>query len=146
MLDVSVWLDRKDGYPRVMHSFYEKPTCGTRVLQSDTALGRNTIMSSMRQETVRRLVNTSEKVSDGLRQDILKRFAQKLINSQFSKKDTTAILIEGCTKYEHLKWKDKLPRTHEKYAPLHLSADFNKHQRKKQIPGRNELVSSREHI
>ena len=54
-LDTSLWV--KDG--KILYRFFEKPTCSNQVLQASTALDKDTVISSMRQETVRRLLNTS---------------------------------------------------------------------------------------
>ena len=43
---------------------------------ADTALGRNTIISSLRQEAVRRLVNSSIDLPVDEKRTIIKRFAQ----------------------------------------------------------------------
>ena len=53
-----------------------------------------------------------------------------MVNSDFSCEETVTTVVEGVTKFEHLKWKDKLPIFHPKYHPLHLSADYNRHERK----------------
>ena len=38
MLDVAVWLDKKDGYPRIRHSFYEKPLTSPLVFSQKGSL------------------------------------------------------------------------------------------------------------
>ena len=87
-------------------------------------------MSSMRQETVRRLMNTSITLPQEVKNDILMKFATKLINSGYARKDIKGILVEGIIKYEHLRWRDMLPKENERYHPLHMDSSFKKHERK----------------
>ena len=44
---------------QVQYAFYEKPTVGNKVLNRDTALPVSSIMATVLQETVRRLLNCS---------------------------------------------------------------------------------------
>ena len=76
-LDTELWI--LNG--RVMFSYFEKPTVGNKVLNSDTALPLSSIRASLLQETVRRLLNCSEDLALEAKQRILSSFAQKLINS-----------------------------------------------------------------
>ena len=99
-------------------------------MRTRTAIDQGTIMSAMRQETVRNLSNTSLSLPNSVRLDILKTFATKLVNSGYDKITIKRLMVEGIVKFEHLRWRDKLPKTHEKYHPLHMDAGFNKHERK----------------
>ena len=49
----------------------------------------------MKQELVRRKVNTSELVDIKNRLEVVDNYAQKLINSEYSMKETTDVIIEG---------------------------------------------------
>ena len=84
----------------------------------------------MRQETVRRLLNTSVTLPQEEKDKILTDFAGKLKNSGYSEKEIRGILVEGIIKFEHLRWKDMLPQSDKRYQLLHLASDFNKHERK----------------
>ena len=125
-LDTSLYVEEG----KIFYKFFEKETCGNQVLHASTAIDKSTIMSSMRQETVRRLSNTSLALPVSVKTDILKVFASKLLNSGYSKNETKCLIVEGVTKFEHLRWRDMLPRTHNRYHPLHMEATFNRHERK----------------
>ena len=56
-LDTSLWVDQQNV---VHYTFYEKPMCLNQVLQKDTALPENCKMSSLSNEMIRRMKNTSE--------------------------------------------------------------------------------------
>ena len=72
-LDTAIWLENGT----VKYSYYEKPTVGNQVLRRDTALPTASIRSSLLQEAVRRLINTSADVGRDETDKILSRFAQK---------------------------------------------------------------------
>ena len=58
------------------------------------------------------------------------KFTQKLVNSEYSKKDIKLILVEGIWKFEYSKWIVILPKIHAKYSPLYKEAEFLKNERK----------------
>ena len=123
-LDTEIWVDE------ISHSFYEKPTCPNRVVQSDTALAQQSIHATLTQETVRRLKYCSDDVSLEEKQDILSTFAQKMCNSGHSIGSIQYILVHGVTKYMEMERLSKLPETDELYTPLHSSKYYNMYKRK----------------
>ena len=58
------------------------------------------------------------------------KFAQKLVNSEYSKKDIKLILVEGIWKFGYSKWIVILPKIHAKYSRLYKEAEFLKNERK----------------
>ena len=80
-LDTAIWC--QDNH--ILYSFYEKPTLWKRVLQKMTALDPNTIASSLRHEVIRRLANMSYNIEHRERELTILNFAQKMINSGFSR-------------------------------------------------------------
>ena len=96
-LDTEIWM--KNG--QVLHSFFEKPTVGNKVLSRDTALPLSSIRATLLQETVRRLVNCNTMLDLKEKQVILSRFAQKLINSGHSVESSKILIVQGAVKYFH---------------------------------------------
>ena len=94
-LDTTIWIE--DG--RVRHKFFEKPTVGNQVLHRETALPASCLWTSLLQEAVRRLINCSETLNVEVKQDILSKFARKLINSGHSVRSSRIILVQGVVKY-----------------------------------------------
>ena len=78
-LDLEVWVCEQSN--QVRHAFFEKTTCPNRVVQKETALNRESIRSTLVQETVRRLKNCSVELPVVEKQLILSRFAQLSIHS-----------------------------------------------------------------
>ena len=102
-------------------SFIKKPTVGNMVLQKDTALPLSSLRASLLQETVRPLINTSPKLDTSVKQEILSKYAQKLINSGHSETSTKILLVQGVTKYLLKVGLSKLNKPDERYTPLYLS-------------------------
>ena len=125
-LDTELWCQSN----HILYSFYKKPTRGNTVLQKTTALGANIISFSLRQEVVRRLANTSYNVGQSEKEEIVLKFAQKMVNSDFTQGEVIMTLVQGLTKFENMKWKEQLPVSHANHQPLHLSSIYNRHQRK----------------
>ena len=71
-LDVRIW--KENG--TILHSFYEKPTVGNRMLQKTTALPELSIQATLTQEVVRRLINCSESLKVEAKQEILSNCSQ----------------------------------------------------------------------
>ena len=94
-LDTSIWFCEET--ESILYSFFEKPTCPNRVLQSEMS-----IRASLTQETVRRLKNCSLKLPSHEKQEILSQFAQKLVNSGFSVPSAQYILVHGISKFSYL--------------------------------------------
>ena len=120
-LDTELWMENK----QIMYSFFEKATVGNKVICRDTALPQTSIRSSLLQETVRRMVNCSEKLDLESRQNILSKFAQKLINSGHSVESAKVIIVQGVTKYVNKVKMSKLDKTDSRYKPLYLSKEYN---------------------
>ena len=70
---------KKTGY--VEYKFYSKPMASNVLLMRGTALSKSCIFSSMRQELVRRLLNTDYNMGPTLRVDIINKFIQLAVNS-----------------------------------------------------------------
>ena len=107
---------------QVRHAFFEKTTCPNRVVQKETALNRESIRSTLVQETVRRLKNCSVELPVVEKQLILSRFAQKMRNSGFSVASCQFILVHGVVKFIEMLNCSKLPKSDPKFKPLYNSS------------------------
>ena len=124
-LDTSLWWEGR----QVKFRFYEKPTVGNQVLNKNTALPVDSLRSSLLQEAVRRLQNCSLDLDIQIKQQILSRYAEKLINSGHSIKSARIILVQGVVKFL---WKvdlDKLPKEDTNHRPLYMDKTYNEEMR-----------------
>ena len=68
----------------IIYKFYEKPTNPNTVLHQRTAMAEDSKIRNLTNEVIRRMVTTSELVSDTDRCETLDRLAQKLFNSGYN--------------------------------------------------------------
>ena len=94
--------------------------CPNIVIQKDTALSENCIRSSLVQEGVRRLLNCSVDLPVIEKQEILSKFASKMLNSKHSVESVKFILVHAVTRYNELIRKSKLNPEDPNFKPLHF--------------------------
>ena len=126
-LDCELWVDYK--LKAILYNFYEKPQVSNRMLLAGTALAKAAMESSLIQEGVRRLLNTSRLVSESVRTEILNNYVQKLINSGHGNEKSSMFAVQAVTSYVHTVWRSELPTSSPSYRPLHLSKDYMKSER-----------------
>ena len=120
-LDTELWVENG----LIKYSFYEKPTVGNKVLNKDTALPVSSIWSSLLQETVRRLLNCSEDLDINEKQQILSKYAQKLVNSGHSVSSSKILIVQGVSKYLHKLKLSKLDEDDVQFEPLYKSKEYD---------------------
>ena len=121
-LDLQLWVRREDN--KVLFSYYEKPMIPNTVLHARSAIPESIRRSTLNQELIRRMVNTSELGKESMRLEIVDRYAQKLINSEYTLKHTQGFIIGGLKGYERLL---SLSRdlSNPRWKPLHMTAGWN---------------------
>jgi hypothetical protein len=93
-------------------------------MQRRSSMPENMKISSLTQEMIRRLLNTSEDLDDRERLEVINGYTQKLINSGYGLEQTRNIIVAGLKGYER---KLKLSRdlTNPRWKPLHVPTSFN---------------------
>ena len=93
-LDLNIWVDAENN---TLWSFYSKPMSCNYVIQRESAMPKKNIkITTLNQEVIRRMVNTSEMVDEETKIRIFHDFAQKMVNK--SKMETPVSLFEiECT-------------------------------------------------
>ena len=125
-LDMIIWVNNSN---KVLFSFFEKTMVSPMVLHKRSAMPESIRRATLNQELVRRMVNTSELVDNEKRLEVVDSYAQKLINSEYSLKETRDVIIGGLKGYERLL---SLSRDKEnpRWKPLHVSGKFNSKNRR----------------
>merc|ERR1711940_508845 len=98
-LDLEIRIDDQN---RVVYRYYEKPMIPNMVLHRRSAMPESTRRSTLNQELIRRMINTSELVSLEERIDIIDKYAVKLMNSEYPLEEARNIIIGGLKGYERL--------------------------------------------
>ena len=112
------------GDNKILYQYYEKPMVPNMVLHRRSAMPEGTRRATLNQELIRRMVNTSEMVEIENRIEIVDRYAQKLINSEYSLEQTRGAIVAGLKGYERL-LSLSLDEGNPRWKPLHLSARWN---------------------
>ena len=65
----------------VEYKFFSKPSSNNLVLENGSAMPRNIIFGSLRQEIIRRLQNTSSVLSQNIKNELVEEMIQLMVNS-----------------------------------------------------------------
>ena len=112
------------------------------VLHRRSAMPETTRRATLNQELIRRMVNTSEMVSNEKRVEIVDSYAEKLMNSEYPLDQTRNILIGGLKGYERL-LSLSMDKKNPKWKALHMAAGWNARNRriaKQRLPGTKEKL------
>ena len=100
------------------------------VLQIGTALSKNCVFSSLRQDLVRRFLNTDKSMGTDYKVELVERYIQLLVNSGHKFTYIKSVVLQAITKYLHMVSRDSLPRHNRRYSPLHREKSFKSEERK----------------
>ena len=114
----------------ILYKFYMKPMSNNILIQYGTALPKNTIFASLRQEIVRRMLNTSRTLDWDERLAVVENFIQQLVNSKHTFSFIKALTLQGLTKYKYMVERSLLPKTDPKFMPLYRLRQFREADRK----------------
>ena len=67
----------------------------SKVIQIDSAMPQNMKITTLNQEVIRRMMNTSEELSINERLKVVDEYARKVVNSGYGLKQTREILVGG---------------------------------------------------
>ena len=115
---------------RLTFKHYYKPMVNNIVLENGTALSKGTVFSSLRQDLVRRLLNTSLEESLDTRLEVIEDFTQLLTNSKHRYQFIKSIILQALTKYEFMVARSTLDQNHKKYQPLYRPRSYQEESRK----------------
>ncbi len=84
---------------RLLHSYYEKPVTSKLVMMESTALPKHQKYTTLTQEVIRRMKNTSRVIPTQERVSILQKFLRKMEDSGYNKKMREDIIRAGLKGY-----------------------------------------------
>ena len=114
----------------VIFRHFSKPMINNIVLQNGTALSKGIVFSSLRQDLVRRLLNTSAGEDIQHRISVIDEFIQLLVNSNHRFQFIKSIVLQAITKYEYMLGRAGLDPEDEKYQPLYRERSYMEEERK----------------
>ena len=101
-LDYKCWMESN----KILYSFYEKPMASKYTIMKKSALSENSKVASLSQDLVRRMKNTSERLTIKERVRIVNEYSVKLTVSGYKKDQVKKIIIAGLKGYEKLRLRD----------------------------------------
>ena len=95
-LDMEIWVEKR----RIMYKFWEKPMATKSVIHRESVLSENSKISSLSQEIMRRMKNTSEDVHMKERIEVVDQYCRKLLSSGYANDQIDRIVTAGLRGYE----------------------------------------------
>ena len=107
VLDLKMWVEEREGekgerYAEIMHEYYEKEMVSKRVIGKDSALSEKVKCTTLAQEVIRMLRNTSESIREERKKEQLTNLAVKLKNSGYNERSRREILLSGIRGFERI--------------------------------------------
>ena len=125
-LDLQIWVNSDN---KILYNYYEKLTTPTTVLHARSAIPGATRRTTLNQEMIRRMTNTSDLEDDDTRLEIVDPYAQKFINSEYVMDSTRRFIVRGLKWYER-KLSISKDINNPKWKPIHLAASWNSKNRR----------------
>ena len=104
---------------------YMKPMSNNRVLQFGTALSKNCIFSSLRQDMIRRLLSINDLEGHETRMAAIKKYIQLMRNSNHTFVYIKSVILQALTKFMFMTGRSKLAPSDKLFKPLHRSREFD---------------------
>ena len=112
----------------VLYKFYSKPMCNNIVIENGTALPRNIIFGSLRQEIVRRLQNTYSGMGLPVKLQVIEEMIQLMVNSKHKFAFIKSVVLQGLTKFKHMEQRAALPVNNHRYMPMHREVVYRRNE------------------
>ena len=108
----------------ILYKFFSKPMANNITIQFGTGLAKNIIFSALRQELIRRMLNSSIELDWDERLKIIGDFVQLLINSGHRYSFIKSVTLQAITRYKFMLRRDQLDPENKKYMPLYRPRSF----------------------
>ena len=125
-LDVQISV-RQDGSMEFRH--FTKPTSSNLLIQRHTALSDQTIFSSLRQDLIRRLKNTSIETDKEVKVGVVEDYIKAMVNSGHSYPYIKSVVQQSLTKYIYLIERANKDRSDKMFLPLYRPNNFRRSER-----------------
>ena len=117
---------RCDGEIEFLH--FTKPMASNLLVQNGTALGKQTIFASLRQDLIRRLTHVSDHYGESEEIKIVENFTQNLANSGHKYSFSKSIILQALTRFKTMKMRSNLDEADPRHLPLYRNKwyDFDR--------------------
>ena len=97
---------RQDGEIEFLH--YTKPMASGLLVQNGTALGKQTVFASLRQDLIRRLLHVSDHFGVVEELKVIEDFTQSLANSGHKYSFSKSVILQAITRFKTMKIRSSL--------------------------------------
>ena len=127
---------RDNGEIEFLH--FKKPMASGLVVQKGTALGKQTVFASLRQDLIRRLSHVSSHFGINEHVKIVEDFTQSLADSGHNYSFAKSIILQALTRFKTMKIRSQLDSTDVRFLPLYRNRlyDFDRRSMIKKTLGR----------
>ena len=119
-----------EGNGYIRYKFFSKPMSSNLLLMNGTALSKSCVFSSLRQDLVRRLINTDYLEGINCRLEIINRFIQLMVNSGHKFQYLKSVVLQAISKYVYMIQRSNVEISNKIYCPLHRGRTYKQNHRK----------------
>ena len=99
--------------------YYSKPMASTLVIQNGTALAKQTVFSSLRQDLIRRLSNISEHLRSDEQLNVIENFIQSLADSGHKYSFSKSVVLQALTRFKYIIERNELDPNNKRFNPMY---------------------------
>ena len=114
---------RPDG--EIEYKYFRKPMASGLLIQKGTALSKQTVFSSLRQELIRRLTNISDHFQISTHIEVIEEFTKCLANSGHRFSFGKSIILQALTRYKFIKERDRMEEANKLYRPMFRGREYD---------------------
>ena len=103
----------------VTYKFFSKPSSNNLFIENGSAMPRNIIFGSLRQEIIRSLQNTSNDINQEIKNELIEGLIQLMVNSNHKFTFIKSVVLQKITRFEHMTYRASLPEKHPQFMPMH---------------------------
>ena len=117
----------------LLYTHYEKPMSSKYTIMKTSAMGENSKIQSLANDTIRRMKNVTERLDQQERNNVVDDYARKLLQSGYGKDTVKKVIKSGLQGYEKIRKKSK-----EGTGRIHRNAKYSLPSRyKKKLIGKS---------
>jgi hypothetical protein len=119
-LDTTIWVD----WFVILFEFFTRTMPSNLVVHAKSDLSEETKLSTLGEDTCRRLRNTSRRLDSSRRLDVLEEFCTKMSTSGHTLKFMRRVLAKGISSYAEKVKKSQLDHKERGYQPLYQEEEW----------------------
>ena len=99
MLDIQVWIETREDFSIICHTFFQKPMTSPLVFYAAGVHNLKSKIITLSEELRRRYLHMDRRHSNGDRETVIKDFLQKMADSGYSHEARREVIASATRKY-----------------------------------------------